>query len=92
MFFFGLSNGLLLFYHLFCNLARTNQPITRQSGTPLAARQNIAYLVATFGRDYSRNRLISMIYERKQNEPAHRGAGKGRAAGLRQTAGESECR
>ena len=63
-----------------------------QIGTLIAARQNIAYLVATFGRDYSRNRLISIIYERKQNDPAHRGAGKGRAAGLGQTAGESECR
>lgn len=71
---------------------RTISDITGQSRTPLAARQNIAYLVATFERDYSRNRLISMIYERKQNEPARRGAGKGRAAGLGQTAGESECR
>lgn len=91
MFFFGLSNGLLLFYHLFFNPTRTNQPTTRQSRTPLAIRQNIAYLVATFGRDYSRNRLISMIYERKQNDPAHRGAGKGRVAGLGQAARKSEC-
>ena len=67
-------------------------PPQDKAGHPLAIRQNIAYLVATFGRDYSRNRLISMIYERKQNDPAHRGAGKGRAAGLGQTAGESECR
>lgn len=71
---------------------RTNPDNVGQSWTPLAIRQNIAYLVATFGRDYSRNRLISMIYERKQNDPARRGAGKGRAAGLGQTAGESECR
>ena len=71
---------------------QTNQPITRQSRTPFAACQNIAYLIATLGRDYSRNRLISMIYEQKQNDPARRGAGKGRAAGLGQTAWESECR
>ena len=74
---FNSSNRQLEIYYI-----RTNQPTTRQSRTPLAIRQNIAYLVATFGRDYSRNRLISMIYERKQNDPAHRGAGKGRAAGL----------
>ncbi len=34
---------------------RTNQDNTGQIGTALAARPNIAYLVATFGRDYSRN-------------------------------------
>ena len=71
---------------------RTNRPTAGQSRTPLAIRQNIAYLVVTFGWDYSRNRLNSMIYERKQNDPARRGAGKRRAAGLGQTAGESECR
>ena len=49
------SNRQLEIYYI-----RTNRPTTRQSGTPLAARQNIAYLVVTFGRDYSRNRLISM--------------------------------
>jgi hypothetical protein len=84
---FNSSNRQLEIYYI-----RTNQPTTGQSRTPFSARQNIAYLVATFGRDYSRNRLISMIYERKQNDPARRGAGKGRAAGLGQTAGESECR
>ena len=31
-----------------------------------------------------------MIYERKQNDPARRGAGKGRAVGLGQTAGEKQ--
>ena len=55
MFFFGLSNGLLLFYHLFFNPDQTNRDSSRQIRTALAARPNIAYLVATFGRDYSRN-------------------------------------
>ena len=82
MFFFGLSNGLLLFYRFFFHPTRTNRDSAGQIRTAVAARPNIAYLVATFGRDYSRNRLISMIYERKQNDPAHRGAGKRRAAGL----------
>ena len=56
MFFFGLSNGLLLLYHLFFNPDRTNRDTEGQIRTALAARPNIAYLVATFGRDYSRNR------------------------------------
>jgi len=56
MFFFGLSNGLLLLYHLFFHLTRTNRDIAGQIRTPLSAYPNIAYLVATFGRDYSRNR------------------------------------
>lgn len=34
---------------------RTNQDNTGQIWTALAARPNIAYLVATFERDYSRN-------------------------------------
>lgn len=55
MFFFGLSNGLLLFYRFFFHPTRTNQDNTGQIGTTLAARPNIAYLVVTFGRDYSRN-------------------------------------
>lgn len=55
MFFFGLSNGLLLLYHLFFNPTRTNLDTTGQIRTALAARPNIAYLVATFERDYSRN-------------------------------------
>ena len=76
----------------FLILSGQTNPPQDKAGHPLAARQNIAYLVATFGGDYSRNRLISMIYERKQNDPARRGAGKRRAAGLGQTAGESECR
>ncbi len=38
------------------HLTRTNRDTAGQIGTPLAARPNIAYLVATFGRDYSRNR------------------------------------
>ena len=61
---FNSSNLQLEIYYI-----RTKRPTAGQSGTPLAIRQNIAYLVATFGRDYSRNRLISMIYERKQNDP-----------------------
>ncbi|MBR8709936.1 hypothetical protein IX321_002764 [Bacteroides pyogenes] len=55
MFFFGLSNGLLLLYHLFFNPTRTISDSAGQIRTVLAARPNIAYLVATFGRDYSRN-------------------------------------
>ena len=35
---------------------RTNRDTAGQIRTALAARPNIAYLVATFGRDYSRNR------------------------------------
>lgn len=34
---------------------RTNRDTAGQIRTALAARPNIAYLVATFGRDYSRN-------------------------------------
>ena len=34
---------------------RTNQDTTGQMRTAFASNQNIAYLVATFGRDYSRN-------------------------------------
>ncbi|RGU02345.1 hypothetical protein DWX01_04740 [Bacteroides eggerthii] len=34
---------------------RTNRDAAGQIRTALAARPNIAYLVATFGRDYSRN-------------------------------------
>ena len=34
---------------------RTNRDSAGQIRTALAARPNIAYLVATFGRDYSRN-------------------------------------
>ena len=34
---------------------RTNQDNTGQIGTPFAVNPNIAYLVVTFGRDYSRN-------------------------------------
>ncbi len=55
MFFFGLSNGLLLLYHLFFNPDRTNRDSAGQMRTLLSAYSNIAYLVATFGRDYSRN-------------------------------------
>lgn len=55
MFFFGLSNGLFLLYHFFFHLTRTNRDSSGQIRTVLAARPNIAYLVATFGRDYSRN-------------------------------------
>ena len=55
MFFFGLSNGLLLFYHLFFHLTRTNRDIAGQIRTAVSVRPNIAYLVATFERDYSRN-------------------------------------
>ncbi len=56
MFFFGLSNGSLLLYHLFFNPNRTNRDIIGQIRTARAARPNIAYLVATFGQGYSRNR------------------------------------
>ena len=55
MFFFVLSNGLLLLYHLFFNSTRTNRDNVGQMRTPFSAYPNIAYLVATFGRDYSRN-------------------------------------
>ena len=55
MLFFGLSNGLLLLYHLFFNPDWTNRDSLRQIRTAVAVRPNIAYLVATFGRDYSRN-------------------------------------
>ena len=55
MFFFGLSNELLLFYRFFFHPTQTNQDNTGQIGTLLSAYLNIAYLVATFGRDYSRN-------------------------------------
>lgn len=55
MFFFGLSNGLLLLYHLFFYSTRTNRDSSGQIRTALVARPNIAYLVATFERDYSRN-------------------------------------
>ena len=55
MFFFGLSNGLLLLYHLFFNPDRTNRDGAGQIRTALAAHPNIAYLVATFEREYSRN-------------------------------------
>ena len=37
------------------HLPRTNRDSVGQIRTALAARPNIAYLVATFGRDYSRN-------------------------------------
>ena len=57
-------NFSLFFYALFnsatngCRISstRTNRDTTGQIRTPLAAYPNIAYLVATFGRDYSRNR------------------------------------
>ena len=55
MFFFVLSNGLFLLYHLFFNSTRTNRDNAGQMRTPFSAYPNIAYLVATFGRDYSRN-------------------------------------
>ena len=55
MFFFGLSNGLLLLYYLFFHSTRTNRDTIGQMRTPLTINPNIAYLVATFGRDYSRN-------------------------------------
>ena len=55
MFFFGLSNGLLLFYRFFFHPTRTNRDIAGQMRTLLSAYPNIAYLVATFGWDYSRN-------------------------------------
>ncbi len=55
MFFFGLSNGLLMLYHLFFHPDWTNRDTLEQIRTALAARPNITYLVATFGRDYSRN-------------------------------------
>ena len=56
-------NFALFFFALFnsANIARSNYPtrtISDNAGqirTVLAARPNIAYLVATFGRDYSRN-------------------------------------
>lgn len=51
MFFFGLSNGLFLLYYLFFNIDRTNRDTAGQIGTLIAARQNIAYLVVTFGRE-----------------------------------------
>lgn len=35
---------------------RTNRDTAGQIRTTLVARPNIAYLVATFGREYSRNR------------------------------------
>lgn len=37
------------------HLTRTNRDSAGQIRTAFAARPNIAYLVATFGRDYSRN-------------------------------------
>jgi hypothetical protein len=57
-------NFALFFYALFnsatigCRISstRTNRDIAGQIRTPLSAYPNIAYLVATFGRDYSRNR------------------------------------
>ena len=57
-------NFALFFFALFnsANIARSNYPtrtISDNAGqirTPLSAYPNIAYLVATFGRDYSRNR------------------------------------
>lgn len=49
MVFFGLSNGLLLLYHHFFYPDRTNRDSSGQIRTALAARPNIAYLVATFG-------------------------------------------
>ena len=55
MFFFGLSNGLLLLYYLFFHSTRTNWDTVGQMRTLLSTYPNIAYLVATFGRDYSRN-------------------------------------
>ena len=55
MFFFGLSNGLLLFYRFFFHPTRTNRDSAGQMRTLFSAYPNIAYLVATFGRDYSRN-------------------------------------
>ena len=51
MFFFGLSNGLFLLYYLFFNIDRTNRDSAGQIGTLIAACQNIAYLVVTFGRE-----------------------------------------
>ena len=55
MFFFGLSNGLPLFYRFFFHPTRTNQDSAGQIRTLLSAYPNIAYLVATFEWDYSRN-------------------------------------
>ena len=49
MFFFGLSNGLFLLYHLFFYTDWTNRDTAGQTGTLIAARQNIAYLVVIFG-------------------------------------------
>ena len=57
-------NLSLFFFALFnsANIARSNYPtrtISDNAGqirTAFAALPNIAYLVATFGRDYSRNR------------------------------------
>lgn len=57
-------NFALFFFALFnsANIARSNYPTRTNSDsagqirTPLSAYPNIAYLVATFGRDYSRNR------------------------------------
>lgn len=51
MFFFGLSNGLFLFYYLFFNTDRTKWDTAGQIGTLIAASQNIAYLVVTFARE-----------------------------------------
>lgn len=55
MVFFGLSNGLLPFYRFFFHPTRTNQDNTGQIRTHLSTYPNIAYLVATFGWDYSHN-------------------------------------
>lgn len=49
MFFFGLSNGLLMLYHLFFHPDWTNRDTAGQIGTLITACQNIAYLVVTFG-------------------------------------------
>ena len=57
-------NFTLFFYALFnsatngCGISIPTRTISDNAGqirTVLAARPNIAYLVATFGRDYSRN-------------------------------------
>ena len=57
-------NFALFFYALFnsatngCGISstRANRDIAGQIRTALFTRPNIAYLVVTFGRDYSRNR------------------------------------
>ena len=61
---------------------RTNRDTAGQIRTALARPlQIIAYLVATFGRTIPVTTKIPIIYG-KQNDPARRGAGKRRAAGL----------